>query len=113
MPAKPPSRPPRKSTLPVGGYTGIMNTRLPDGSGFDKLIRRRADKNNLPGPQNHFGDNLGRGLNTQLNNPRQGQEYTSSMDARGRIIHTYKYGKNTNRVVLPKKKKNGGTFKFY
>src|SRR4051812_15231838 len=114
MPAKPPSRPPKRNNS-LAGFTPLQSGRMPDGSGFDKLIRRRADKNNLAGPQNHFGDRVGRALNTQVNNPRQGQEYTSSVDARGRTIHTYKYGKNTNRVVVPlsKKKKNGGTFSYY
>lgn len=116
----------------IGSYRRIKNTRLPDGSGFDKLVMRRngmrADSNNLPGKQNDFGDkqvgtlpkartaSATRALNTQTNNPRQGQEYTTSVDLLGRKIHTYKYGKNTTRVVVPKsksKKSSGGGFVYY
>jgi hypothetical protein len=41
MPAKPPKQ-----------------TGLPSGSGFDRLVKRRADTNNLPGAVNHFGDRV-------------------------------------------------------
>lgn len=77
---------------------------LPRGSGFDRLVKRVADTNNLPGKQNHFGETVlnKRTLNTRVGNPRQGQEYQTSRLG-NKIIHTYKYGNNTKRVVLPTK----------
>lgn len=40
----------------------MKETTLPSGNGFARLIHKRADTNNLPGPQNAFGDKrMGRG----------------------------------------------------
>ena len=88
---------------------------LPQGSGFDRLIRRRADRNNQPGKQNAFGDRIltGYQTNTQTaktgfggrafygGNPRSGQQYRTGTTSTGQTVHLYKGGQ---RVVLPKKK---------
>lgn len=96
-------------------------TGLPAGSGFDRLVKRRADLNNLPGKQNAFGDRMltGRQKNTQPGitfdgktkpNPRAGQMYRSGTTADGRTVHLYNFGGDPVRVVLPKKKKS--TFNY-
>lgn len=85
---------------------------LPHGSGFDKLVGKRADRNNLPGRTNNFGDRMitgSRKLNTLVGNPRSGQEFSTGMTAGGNIVHYYQYGKNRKRVVL-NKKATGGTY---
>lgn len=91
---------------------------LPSGSGFTRFIRKRADRNNLPGRQNAFGDRIltgyqknsqplvkgGPGLaSTRLTNPRAGQMFRTGSTDDGRTVHLYKSGE---RVVLPKKKKS-------
>jgi len=86
---------------------------LPQGSGFDRLIKKRADRNNLPGPTNHFGDRIltGPQKNTQagntgfggrkFGNPRAGMSYRTGTTSTGQTVHLYNNGQ---RVVLPKKK---------
>jgi hypothetical protein len=116
----------------------MKETTLPSGSGFARLIRKRADTNNLPGPQNAFGDKRtgnekplagdkilsGFRKNTsplvnnsggagragmRLANPRAGQMYQTGTTSTGQTVHLYKSGE---RIVLPKKKK-AATFKYY
>jgi hypothetical protein len=86
---------------------------LPQGSGFDRLIQKRADRNNMPGPQNSFGDRIltGPQKNTQsgitgfggqkFGNPRAGQTFRTGTTNDGRTVHLYGDGQ---RVVLPKRK---------
>jgi hypothetical protein len=98
-------------------------TPLPSGSGFTRLIRKRADTNNLPGRQNAFGDRILTGYqrNTQTRqtggrgplalttggNSRAGMMFRTGTTDDGRTVHLYQNGE---RVVLPKKKKS--TFKY-
>lgn len=93
----------------------VKKPTLPTGSGFNRLVGKRADSNNMPGPTNHFGDRILTGYqkNTQTaktgygghafygGNPRTGQSYRTGTTASGRTVHQYANGQ---RVVLPKKK---------
>lgn len=88
---------------------------LPDGSGFDRFVQRRADTNNLPGAVNHFGDRItgpsqvnkqvghrtfgGRGRFNA--NPRAGQTFKTGLTQSGDTVHIYKGGQ---RIVVPKKR---------
>src|SRR5687767_6562290 len=102
---------PRRSKKPTKAG---QREPLPSGSGFDKLVGKRADRNNLPGPTNAFGDRLvgrKRRLNTQVGNPRHGQEFTQGQDKYGRKVNTYRYGGKTQRFVVPGSKKR--TFSRY
>lgn len=85
---------------------------LPSGSGFDRLVKRRADSNNLPGAVNQFGDRVTgpaqkntsgvRGFGGQsFGNPRAGQTYRSGLTKSGDTVHIYGNGQ---RVVVPKKR---------
>ena len=89
--------------------------RLPDGSGFARLVGKRADKNNLPGKQNDFGDRVSGTFqtNTQFGtgrgplslrsggSERAGQRYRTGLTSSGRTVHVYENGQ---RIVLPKRK---------
>jgi hypothetical protein len=104
----------RKRKPPQLGVKQGMSP-LPSGSGFDRLVRRRADKNNLPGPVNQFGDRITGPAqkNTQMaktgyggrafygGNPRAGQSFRSGLTKSGNTVHLYGNGQ---RVVLPKKR---------
>lgn len=90
-------------------------TGLPSGSGFDRLVKRRADGNNLPGAVNSFGDRVTGPAqrNTQTartgfggnafygGNPRTGQTFRSGLTKSGETVHIYAGGE---RVVVPKKR---------
>jgi len=105
------------------------NQGMAEGSGFNRLLNKRINSNNLGNavyplrtgktkPRNPIADlsdkiTSPRNLNTQVGNPRQGQEYSSGYTATGNVVHTYKYGDNVKRVVLAKKVKPSGTFKRY
>lgn len=90
-------------------------TPLPSGSGFDKLIKRRADTNNLPGAVNHFGDRITGPpqKNTQggvtgfggqkFGNPRTGKTFRTGLTKSGQTVHIYG-PRPEDRVVLPKKR---------
>src|SRR3954471_15411742 len=88
---------------------------LPSGSGFDRLVKRRADGNNRPGTVNDFGDRItgpaqknrqtaytgwgGRAF--YGGNPRAGQTFRSGLTKTGDTVHIYNNGQ---RVVVPKKR---------
>lgn len=83
---------------------------LPKGSGFDRLVQKRADTNNLPGPINKFGDRVSGGFQTNkqsflrndlTGNARAGRKYRTGLTKSGREVHIYQTGE---RVVLPKRK---------
>lgn len=84
---------------------------LPSGSGFQRLVGKRADSNNLPGAVNQFGDRItgiaqkNRNVVTgyggrKFANPRQGQTFYSGLTKSGQTVHVYTNGQ---RIVLPKK----------
>lgn len=91
------------------------NSTLPKGSGFDRLVKRRADTNNLPGPVNKFGDRItgpaqkntvalklgNAGHSFISGNPRSGQTFRSGLTKTGDTVHIYGSGE---RVVIPKKR---------
>jgi hypothetical protein len=90
-------------------------SELPSGSGFDRLVKRRADGNNRPGAVNDFGDRITgpSQRNTQAaktgfggrafygGNPRSGQTFRSGLTKTGDIVHIYNNGQ---RIVVPKKR---------
>lgn len=95
--------------------TPSKETPLPGGSGFDKLIKRRADTNNLPGAVNDFGDRITGPAqkNTQggvtgfagrkFGNPRTGKIFQTGLTKSGNTVHIYG-PRPEDRVVLPKKR---------
>lgn len=88
---------------------------LPTGSGFDRLVKKRADGNNLPGAVNDFGDRVTGPAqrNRQAaktgfggkafygGNPRAGKAFRSGLTKSGDTVHIYGSGE---RVVVPKKR---------
>lgn len=87
---------------------------LPSGSGFARLVGKRADGNNLPGRVNDAGDRITGPMQTNKQrgragfggrahyfaNPRAGKQYLTGLTKSGRTVHIYGSGE---RVVVPKK----------
>jgi hypothetical protein len=98
-----------------GSKRPSKKTPLPSGSGFDRLVKRRADGNNLPGAVNAFGDRVTgpaqrnrqaakTGFGGQAfygGNPRAGKTFQSGLTKTGDTVHIYGSGE---RVVIPKKR---------
>ena len=131
-------KPPLLSTLPGPGLSGNRKTEAPrtnqtggfqapdhpTGSGFDRVVKQRADIRNRAGRQNAFGDRVPvpkrpgspaggypndagysilarHQINRVAGSTRQGQEYATALDSKGRTVHLYKSGE---KVVLKPKK---------
>lgn len=89
------------------------NEPLPKGSGFDRIVKKRADRLNMPGKTNHFGDRVLDNTvrkNTIEGSERFGKSYRTVVDRKGRNVHVYGSGKNAQRIVL--KPKKNPTFKY-
>lgn len=104
MATKPPDKP-------------LKKTPLPSGSGFQRLVGKRADTNNLPGAVNQFGDRVTGPAqkNTQRaktgfggrafygGNPRSNRSFTPGLTKSGNVVHIYG-PRPEDRVVLAKKR---------